>query len=46
MGMNKWVTEPILAYSAPAEINALAWDAKSPEWVGIAFEDTIQALRV
>jgi DDB1- and CUL4-associated factor 7 len=43
---SKYVTEPILAYSAPAEIGSLAWDAVSPEWVGITYGDCIQALRV
>lgn len=40
------VEEPILAYRAGAEINNLQWSASQPDWVGIAFGDKLQILRV
>lgn len=40
------VTEPILAYTAEAEINQLQWAASQPEWVAISFNKTLQILRV
>lgn len=40
------VEEPILAYRAGSEINNLQWSASQPDWVGIAFNDKLQILRV
>jgi len=40
------VEEPILAYNAAGEINNLQWSASQPDWVGIAFQDKLQILRV
>ncbi|CAM6025474.1 unnamed protein product [Sphagnum balticum] len=38
--------EPILAYSAGAEINQVQWSAAQSEWVAIAFANKLQILRV
>lgn len=40
------IQEPILAYSAASEVNTLSWSKGVPDWVGIGFGNTIQALRV
>jgi WD repeat-containing protein 68 len=40
------VEDPILAYSAGAEINNLIWPSAAPEWVVITFDNKIQVLRV
>lgn len=40
------VDEPILAYNAAGEINNLHWSASQPDWVSIAFNDSLQVLRV
>ena len=44
--MPRPIEDPILAYSADAEINQLQWSAATPDWVGIAFGKSIQILRV
>lgn len=36
------VDDPILAYNADGEINNLQWNASSPDWVSIAFNDKLQ----
>lgn len=38
--------DPILAYSAGAEINQLQWSTSQPEWVAVAFSNKLQILRV
>eukprot|EP00899_Mesostigma_viride_P008992 jgi/Mesvir1/18094/Mv09395-RA.1 len=38
--------DPILAYSAGAEINQLQWSSTQPDWVAIAFSTKLQILRV
>ena len=38
--------DPILAYTAGAEINQLQWSSTQPDWVAIAFADKLQILRV
>ncbi|KAJ3195539.1 ddb1 and cul4 associated factor 7 [Irineochytrium annulatum] len=38
--------DPILAYHAESSINQLSWSTTSPEWVAIAFGQSIQALKV
>lgn len=38
--------DPILAYSAGAEINQLQWSSAHPDWIAIAFEKKLQILRV
>jgi len=40
------VDDPILAYNADGEINNLQWSVSQPDWVSIAFNDTLQILRV
>jgi WD repeat-containing protein 68 len=44
--MPKPIEDPILAYSAEAEINQLQWSATWPDWVAIAFDKKLQILRV
>lgn len=38
--------DPILAYTAGAEINQLQWSSTQPDWVAIAFSTKLQILRV
>ncbi|KAF8693273.1 hypothetical protein HU200_038657 [Digitaria exilis] len=38
--------DPILAYTAGAEIEQLQWSATQPDWVAIAFANKLQILRV
>ncbi|KAI8986452.1 WD40-repeat-containing domain protein [Pilobolus umbonatus] len=40
------VQDPALAYVADAEVNALTWSKSAPDWIGVGFGKTIQALRV
>lgn len=42
----KPVEDPILAYTAEAEVNAIAWAPSLPEWVTIAFDAKVQMLKV
>ncbi len=37
---------PFLAYEAESEINAVQWPSSNPEWIAIAFDNKIQALKV
>ena len=46
MSKTKNIQEPILAYTAESEVNQFSWCASHPDWVAIAFGNTIQALRV
>jgi WD repeat-containing protein 68 len=38
--------DPILAYTADAEINSLQWSVTQPDWIAIAFGKKLQILRV
>ena len=38
--------DPILAYSAGAEVNQLQWSTTQPDWVAICFGSKTQILRV
>ncbi|KAG1354712.1 protein TRANSPARENT TESTA GLABRA 1 [Cocos nucifera] len=38
--------DPALCYTAGAEINQLQWSAVHPDWIGIAFANKVQLLRV
>ncbi|RWW11249.1 hypothetical protein BHE74_00056588 [Ensete ventricosum] len=38
--------DPLLVYTAGAEINQLQWSAAHHDWVGIAFSNKVQLLRV
>lgn len=38
--------EPILAYNAEGEINALHWSCSQADWIAIAFDSRLQILRV
>ncbi|KAI9313914.1 WD40-repeat-containing domain protein [Dichotomocladium elegans] len=40
------IQDPILAYSAASEVNSLCWSKGMPDWIGIGFGRTVQALRV
>lgn len=40
------VQDPLLAYVADAEVNSLTWSKSAPDWIGVGFGKTIQALRV
>jgi WD repeat-containing protein 68 len=40
------IQDPLLAYIADAEVNSITWSKASPDWIGIGFGKTIQALRV
>ena len=42
----KPVDDPILAYTADAEVNQLQWSTAHQEWVAIAYNNTVQALHV
>lgn len=44
--MPRPVEDPILAYTAGAEVNQLLWSPSIPEWVTIAFDNKVQVLRV
>ncbi len=38
--------DPFLSYTAESEVNALQWPSSSPEWIAIAFNNKLQALKV
>lgn len=38
--------DPILAYTAGAEIEQLQWSSSQPDWVAVAFSNKLQILRV
>ncbi|XP_042433898.1 uncharacterized protein LOC122020172 [Zingiber officinale] len=38
--------DPILAYTAGAEIEQLQWSSSQPDWVAIAYSTKLQILRV
>eukprot|EP01038_Epipyxis_sp_PR26KG_P009529 gene9529-12836_t len=40
------IEDPILAFSAEAEINQLQWCASHEDWVGICINDAVQILKV
>jgi WD repeat-containing protein 68 len=40
------IEDPILAYTADAEVNQLQWSAAQPDWISIAFGSKMQILRV
>jgi DDB1- and CUL4-associated factor 7 len=42
----KPIEDPILAYSAAAEVNQLQWCSSHEDWVGICFSNNVQILRV
>lgn len=42
----KEIDEPILAYKANSCVNQLQWSSATPDWIGIAFDDKVQVLRV
>jgi WD repeat-containing protein 68 len=44
--MPRPVEDPILAYSAEAEINSMSWSTAQPDWIAIAFAKKLQILRV
>jgi len=44
--MPKPIPDPILAYTAEAEINQLQWSTSLPDWIAIGFQQKLQILRV
>ncbi len=38
--------DPMLAYTADAEVNQLQWSAAHTEWLGICFDNKVQVLRL
>jgi DDB1- and CUL4-associated factor 7 len=42
----KVLDEPMLSYTADAEINQLQWDRTQEQRVGICFDTSVQVLRV
>lgn len=38
--------DPMSVYSAGSEINQLQWSSSLPDWIGIAFANKMQLLRV
>ncbi|KAI7862151.1 WD40-repeat-containing domain protein [Spinellus fusiger] len=40
------IQDPVLAYAAESEVNALTWSKVNADWIGVGFGKTIQALRV
>lgn len=38
--------DPILAYSAGAEVNQLQWSSTQPDWIAISYSNRLQILRV
>lgn len=40
------IQEPLLAYSTVSEINSVCWSKGVPDWIGIGFGKTVQALKV
>ncbi|KAJ2614578.1 hypothetical protein H4S08_001643 [Coemansia sp. RSA 1365] len=40
------IAAPSLTYAARLPVNALAWNQNSPEWISIAFGNTVQTLRL
>ena len=38
--------DPILAYTAGAEINQLQWSSAQPDWIAVCFSNKLQILRV
>lgn len=44
--MPKPIEDPILAYSADAEVNQLQWSKTQPDWVAICHDKKLQLLRV
>ena len=42
----KPIEDPILAYTADAEVSNMTWSASLCDWVNIAFDNKIQVLRV
>ena len=42
----EWGTEPMLSYSAASEITTMQWSHTPQDWVAIAFQKTIQVLKV
>lgn len=44
---NKYTVEdPILAYTAAAEINNMQWDSSHEDWIAISYDKNVQILKV
>jgi len=44
--MPKPIEDPILAYTADAQVNTLQWSSSQTDWVAIAYDKRLQILRV
>ena len=44
--MKATMQEPILEYKADSEVNYLVWSAAQSDWVSLAYDGKVQALRV
>jgi WD repeat-containing protein 68 len=44
--MRKYIQDPILCYESPMETNSISWSRLQPDWVAIAYGDTLEALRI
>lgn len=44
--MRSVMQEPTLEYKTDSEVNNLIWSPSQPDWVSIAYDNKIQALRV
>eukprot|EP00771_Trimastix_marina_P001706 gnl/Trimastix_PCT/2797.p1 GENE.gnl/Trimastix_PCT/2797~~gnl/Trimastix_PCT/2797.p1 ORF type:complete len:334 (+),score=73.69 gnl/Trimastix_PCT/2797:50-1051(+) len=44
--MPREIEDPMLAYTADAEINQLSWSSQHTNWIALAFDRTMQILRV
>lgn len=42
----KAIEEPILAYTAGAEVNQVHWASEQPDWIAICFDKNLEILRV
>ncbi len=44
--MPRQIEDPILAYKAGGEINQVHWAQNQPDWICIAFDKSLEMLRV
>ncbi|CDS43003.1 WD repeat containing protein 68 [Echinococcus multilocularis] len=44
--MPRAIEDPILAYTAAAEINQIQWSALQPDWIAICYQNCLEILRI
>ena len=44
--MPRAIEDPILSYTADAEINQIQWSSTQPDWIGICYGSSLEILRV